>query len=175
MSSSSSSSVERSEPGSAPRVFKKFEAQRLPTQLFKKRVHFSNFMVTMNTNQQPDSIEDAERIARELEHMGDAIFGSEDAVKRFVVFRESPDVETMWRDSVFKCRSRYVVEIGDKEKRMHLHVSLKLVHNTFVRLNLDRIYQAAQEHLEGSGVTIKYLNISVGRPSPEDYIEKYQF
>jgi len=169
---SSSSGSSSSEKVVAREARIEFESTRLPTVLTGKKVHFSNFSVLLNTNKLPPDEDTAKEMAKVLGDMADQMFASAEQVGRFVTFS---DPEAHWSpENIRRVKTAYAVEMGEHLGRLHLHVSIKIVHNTMVRLNLDLLQSTANELLTGSGLSIAYTHISVHGPTPEDYLGKYQ-
>lgn len=136
-----------------------------------ERLHYSNFLITMNTNQTPSNEEEARHNAEVLENLGKDLFSSPNQIEKMVKFKVPTG---RWDPSVIR-RIRLVrrVEMGEKFRRIHLHVSLKLVHTSMLQLDIDFIQNAANELLSGTGLKIAYTHVSIHKTSPEDYINKF--
>lgn len=169
-SSGAGSSGERS--GEESKHVIEFETVRLPVVLHGEKVRFSNFLVLMNTNKFPKSEETARAMADELLRMAEEMFGSVELLGRFVQFGNP---EARWSsDYIRRVKTAYAVEMGEHYGKLHVHASIKIVHTTVVRLNLERMQEEANHLLEGTGLTIAYTHISAHGPTPEDYLGKCQ-
>jgi hypothetical protein len=146
---------------------------------------YSNFMITLNTNTRVKNAGDA--LINPLYDMAEALFGREEGLREFVefgrdggtnlagkkVFDHDPEIEwSDWTVKEFKSAARVEVGVHPKGSRLHLHVPLKIVHWSWIRLNVPRIKVLANEWLEEHGYPLKihYVFVKAGRMSPEDYL-----
>lgn len=134
------------------------------------RNRISNFLITMNTNirVKPNI---SESRSEDLYQMAESIFSEEDELKKIVTFPKGGE----WSDETIKgvdASSR--VEIGHNMRgtRLHLHQSLKLRHQSYLRLDPEEIKRLANEKLreQNSTLVIYHVHISTHRPSVDDYL-----
>lgn len=138
----------------------------------KRKVHYSNFMITFPTNVRV-SDEDAEELAPKFYEVAHRMFDDEENLKRYVTFPKGGQ----WDDeSIISVRNVYKVEVGHDKKgsRLHLHVGVSIKHNSFIQLDPDLLYFDINSEFENDGIwtPIQYVNIKVKPPSIEDYLDK---
>lgn len=148
------------------------------------RRHFSNFLVTLNTNHsfEDESVEQLTEMARTMTRAAQATFGDSRGLRRFVEFynvtgpRQLDRVHDIpWnRDTIASVSVRCRTEIGSNRrgKRLHTHLAIKIVHYTYIRLDPQAMKTAMSETLQGMDFPypIKYCNVRSHGMTPDDYL-----
>ncbi|KAM9990049.1 hypothetical protein ACTFIY_006081 [Dictyostelium cf. discoideum] len=150
----------------------------------KRKKNFSNFHLTINTNQKPSSDSEAERQGEILNRALDRLYNDEThRQKLFIVTKnitlpppepgEQPAPLTF-----FKSHFTYSIEIGKKGKggRVHSHTLIETVHNSYIQINTEYIRTVLPSMI---GVDSVYVNVKVvgnggGTGLVMDYIKKDQ-
>jgi hypothetical protein len=172
-------------PGEFTRLSPRFEHDKKA-----EGVRASNFLVTLNTNVRfEDQDDQLETLSETLYEMADYVFSTGDKLAeitefgikgtakggkaQFVKGFTNASFEPPW---IVSFRVQAGVEVGhnSRGKRLHMHVSVKILHKAFIRLNKDRILEKANQFLEARGFKypIRNIHIRVTPPSAEDYLLK---
>lgn len=126
---------------------------------FERKLRFSNFHITINTNVRPTEHEESVEHSERLE---DAVRGllSHAGLQRIITFHVPGDV--YGSKTIRKVTAKFAVELGTQPKgrRVHAHVVLMLQHLSFIRLNLPEIAALVRE---ATGVPRPYVHVEVIR------------
>lgn len=139
----------------------------------KNRIHFSNFLVTFNTNARIPR-ETVEAYTEPLYQAADALFAVPDNIGHFIQFH---DLAGAWTPQwILNVKTLSRVEIGHMSRgsRLHLHVALKIKHRTMLNLNIPELYRSINAELERLGYPykIEHIHVSAHRPTAEDYLNE---
>ena len=149
--------------------------------------HYSNFLVTLNTNvSMPKEDPDKDDRVEKLYKAADSIFSDTDQVGHLVEFLtkipyNAPEGQGRlvnkgaWDDAhVRSVNSRSKVEISKNRtgNRLHLHIAVTIKHKDYIRLIPEAVKSAVNRELERLGFPypIAHVDISVGRMSNEQYL-----
>lgn len=134
----------------------------------KDKEKYSNFLITLNTNRYPESQMQQSEMARKLYKGASRLLKDHDRVEEILKFME-PGVE--YGDGRVKSvTSKIAVERGPKLGRMHLHLFVRVIHDT--KIHIDR--QGLQEAMkELTGIDFPYVNIRHVKANPFSEVEQY--
>jgi hypothetical protein len=148
-----------------------------------RRIHVSNFSVTMSTNRVVPGDEIHEDDIAMLQGVCDYVFGEHmgDIVQFYEAGPDPSDFtldETTPISELLPDGSRIaaisVVEVGTTKhgRRLHTHTAIGVRHRGKMRLNREKIIELANEYLEQRGYPdrIKYLHITARGPTAQDYV-----
>jgi hypothetical protein len=171
-------------PGSFQRIAPRFEHDKKGPE----RTKVSNYLITLNTNVRfDDKDSELERISQPLYEMAEFIFGTSEHLSEIVEFgikgtpkggktqfvrgHTAAEWDPRWIQA-FRVQAGVEVGHNAKGKRLHIHISLKIVHHAFIRLNRNLILEKANQFLSQTDFKfpIKHIDIKVAPPSPEDYL-----
>jgi hypothetical protein len=129
-----------------------------------KPIH-SNFLLTINTNQQY-SLQD-EHLKNDIDIFENVIKNVLNNVDKYVKLSEGHH----WNDDTIKdITIDYVIERGTKKKQIHAHALIKFTHFTRLQLNYKKMKEKVQSEL---GLKNIYLNNRLIRNSGSDNIVEY--
>lgn len=133
--------------------------------------NISNFLITLNPNKRfPE--EEWSRRGDILRQMGQVIIGEN--LGELITFPKGGE----WTERYIQETSTYVrTEVGDKRSgnRLHLHIIVKVVHNSFIRLNMEETVRRCNEWLDENGgedMHIAYGNVRAGQKDWSDYLKE---
>ena len=128
-----------------------------------KPIH-SNFLLTINTNQQ---YRDDENLQNDVEVFDEIINNLLNNINEYI---KLPEGITFDEPHIKDVDVDYVVEVGDIKKQIHVHIMIKITHFTKVQLNYIGIKNDVKEAL---GLTNIYFQSKLLRPSASDNILDY--
>jgi hypothetical protein len=136
------------------------------TEQNKKPVH-SNFLITLNLNQQYHKEEDKANIDNDME-----IFDSHinDLLNHIEQFIRLPEGVVYNDDNIKDVSADYVTEIGNIKKQIHAHIMIKFKHHTKIQLNFSKIKEFFKKKL---GLKNVYMQAKLLRMSSSDNIIDY--
>jgi len=129
----------------------------------------SNFLLTINTNQQFK--ENDEHLKDDIEIFDHSINQLLNNIDDYVKLPENDK----WDDATIKnVDIDYTIERGGKRGQLHIHIMFKIKHFTKIQLNYDKIKKKICDDL---GLNNVYMYNRLLRPNEsdnvEDYINKY--
>lgn len=136
----------------------------------KRRLKWSNFYITINTNQQFDAGNEglAPFVAR-FEAVANSIF-SDTAIVNFLEVKV-PD-HSMSPEHIRSIGVECVIERGGKNKTIHLHALVKVSHWTQVHLCYDKIREKITKDMKLSNVYMKNTLYRNAGDSLQKYVYK---
>ena len=131
----------------------------------KKPIH-SNFLLTINTNQQYK--ENDQHLKNDIQFFENTIKDVLNHIDQYVEIRNEGD---NWDDDTIKdIDIDYVIERGTKKGQIHCHALIKIKHFTRLQLNYKKMKQKIQHDL---GLPNIYLNNRLVRNSGSETIVEY--
>jgi hypothetical protein len=134
------------------------------------RTHYSNFLVTINTNYRPQYQDDLADVAQNLENAMYQLFTHEN-LKKVLSFKYGGDYSQVEDIDV-----EFGREVGTHSKggRLHSHSIVRIKHYTHLRLIPGEISRIIKEQMNDQRVKNVYVNVKwfQGEQFLEDYIEK---
>ena len=134
-----------------------------------KKIRTSNFLITFNTNIRFTN-EEAIEYAPKLYELAEALFGSDENMRNAIKFLDGKDY-----DAIESVKVTSKVEVGQNSlgSRLHLHVGLKIRHNSKIHIDVDRLYFDSNTFLENNDFPFPIVNIHVSahKADVQDYIE----
>ena len=129
----------------------------------------SNFLLTVNTNQQFKETD--EHLKDDIEIFDNSINQLLNNIDEYVKLPEGDK----WDDQTIKnVDIDYTIERGTKKGQLHIHIMFKIKHFTKIQLNYDKIKKKICDDL---GLNNVYMYNRLLRPNEsdnvEDYINKY--
>ena len=125
----------------------------------------SNFLLTINTNQQYK--EDDEGLKNDIEVFDVSVKESLNNIEQYINLPETDK----WDDHFIKdIDIDYVLERGQKKGQLHIHILFKIKHLTKIQLNYDKIKDKIKTDL---GLTNIYMQNKLLRMSNNDSIVDY--
>lgn len=115
---------------------KKKKVQKGEKKEKKRKARYSNFFITINTNQKlnPESKE-AQLLRKKLKKSLNDIFNN---MEKIVEFKD--DKEAKWDDTFIKSVNiESVIETGPKNNAIHCHFLITIHHKTTLKLNFGKI------------------------------------
>jgi hypothetical protein len=135
----------------------------------KNKVLRSNFLLTINTNQQYK--DDDKHLESDTKIFDEVINDILNHIQEYINIKEGDDFERDVHDADID----YVIERGTKKGQIHTHIMFKFKHNTRIQLNYDKIKERIKQRL---GLNNVYMYNKLVRNSGSDnildYISKYQ-
>ena len=135
----------------------------------KKPIH-SNFLVTLNLNQQYHKDEHKANIDNDMDIFDEHINDMLNHIENFI---RLPEGVTYNDDNITDVSADYVTEIGSIKKQIHAHIMIKFTHHTKIQLNFGKIKELFKKKL---GLKIVYMQAKLLRMSSSeniiDYLEK---
>jgi hypothetical protein len=131
-----------------------------------KPIH-SNFLITLNLNQQYHKDEHKANLEGDMSYFDDAINKFLNSIENFI---RLPSGVQYNDDTVKDIAADYVVELGDIKKQVHSHIMLKIKHHTRIQLNFQKIKEFFKQEM---GLQNLYLQAKLLRPSASDNIIEY--
>jgi len=129
-----------------------------------KPIH-SNFLLTINTNQQYK--ENDEHLKNDIEIYENVIKNVLNNIDKYVKLSEGHH----WNDDIIKnVDIDYIVERGTKKGQIHCHALVKFTHFTKLQLNYKKMKEKVQSEL---GLKNIYLNNRLIRNSGSENIVEY--
>jgi len=130
----------------------------------------SNFMITLNLNQQYHKDEHKANIENDMDIFDGLLVQFLNQIEQYV---KLPEGVVYNDDNIKDVSADYVVEVGDIKKQIHTHIMIKFKHFTRVQLNFPKIKEFFKKNL---GLKNIYMQAKLLRPSASeniiDYLEK---
>lgn len=134
-----------------------------------KPIH-SNFLITLNLNQQYHKDEHKANLNSDMDAFEQVIYNLLNNVENFVRLPEGVQYND---DTIKNVDADFVVEVGDIKKQIHTHIMLKFKHQTRIQLHFQKIKEFFKKELQLKNV---YMQAKLLRPSASeniiDYLEK---
>ncbi len=131
-----------------------------------KPIH-SNFLLTLNLNQQYHKDEHKANLEGHMTNFDDTINKFLNSIENFI---RLPSGVQYNDDTVKDIAADYVVELGAIKKQVHTHIMLKCKHHTRIQLNFQKIKEFFKKEM---GLKNIYLQAKLLRPSASDNIVDY--
>ena len=131
-----------------------------------KPIH-SNFLITLNLNQQYHKDEHKANLEGDMSYFDDTINKFLNSIENFI---RLPSGVQYNDDTVKDIAADYVVELGNIKKQVHTHIMLKVKHHTRIQLNFQKIKEFFKKEM---GLKNIYLQAKLLRPSASDNIVDY--
>ena len=131
-----------------------------------KPIH-SNFLITLNLNQQYYKGEHKANLEGDMSYFDDTINKFLNSIENFI---RLPSGVQYNDDTVKDIAADYVVELGNIKKQVHTHIMLKVKHHTRIQLNFQKIKEFFKNEM---GLKNIYLQAKLLRPSASDNIVDY--
>jgi len=140
-----------------------------PKQKNKEKWHYSNFLITINTNVKPKTEEEFNEVQEAFEDFLTWLFHKEHADERLFKFINLPSRGIKGKKSDFpekfkRIDSETVIELGQSRRggRIHSHTLLEVTHKSGIQIDAELIKKEAEEHLgdlvKGVYVNVKFIN-----------------
>jgi len=143
--------------------------------VLRRRELTSNFLITVNTNYVPKNAADGQEVSDRLAEIGNDLFLVSENIETIFAFRPPYEHDTFRGNVRETMLETGRTEIGPKNGMVHLHVHLRVVHNSKVHLNRYLISQFFMAGFNGDP-RIKKIWVNVkgfGDPrDARDYVEK---
>lgn len=138
----------------------------------KRREFISAYMITINTNQRPQSLVNAQQFSATFAGHLDELFETEDHYRdgNMVIYNNDPDG---W-DKVISTDVKTTIELGENAKggRIHSHTILKMRHTTSIyKIERQFIMKWFRERM-GINMFVNVKLIPANVEAAEIYIEK---
>ena len=125
----------------------------------------SNFLLTLNTNQQ-FKVDDP-HLKDDIEIFDESISKLLNNIDQFI---KLPEGDT-WNDKLIKdCDIDYTIERGLNKGQLHIHIMFKIKHFTKIQLNYDKIKKQICDDL---GLKNIYCFNRLLKPNQSDNVEDY--
>ena len=125
----------------------------------------SNFLLTLNTNQQ-FKVDDP-HLKDDIEIFDESISKLLNNIDQFI---KLPEGDT-WNDKLIKdCDIDYTIERGLNKGQLHIHIMFKIKHFTKIQLNYDKIKKQICDDL---GLKNIYCFNRLFKPNQSDNVEDY--
>lgn len=141
-------------------------------------VKHSAFFITISTNVQPTSQEQADELSSALNEAGHALFSNE-GLEQVVDFVDEYKGDVFDESTIMGIDTKFATELGKdaRGKRVHLHALVKIDHISKIRLDRDMIQAFVLDFLLDKGIKyVKnvYVNIQAANTEANilDYILK---
>ena len=141
--------------------------QNINKEEINKKPSHSNFLITLNLNQQYHKDEHKQNIDTDMEVFDVHINEMLNNIEQFI---RLPEGVTYNDDNVKDVAADYVVEVGNIKKQIHAHIMLKFNHHTKIQLNFTKIKEFFKKKL---GLKNIYMQAKLLRMSSSDNIIDY--
>ena len=149
-----------------PDIKVKGKIQNLQKEEKNKKAINSNFLLTINTNQQYKSND--EHLQNDIEFFENTIKNVLNNIDQYIEIRNDGDV---WDDDTIKSIDiDYVIERGTKKGQIHAHALVKIKHFTRLQLDYKKMKEVVKKDL---GLKNIYLNNRLVRNSGSESIVEY--
>ena len=125
----------------------------------------SNYLVTINTNQQYK--DDKENLKNDVAIFDDIINNVLNDIENYI---KLPEGITFDQPHIQNCDVDYVVEVGTIRSQIHVHIMIKITHFTRVQLDYVKLKNTIKTKL---GLKNIYMQSKLLRPSASDNILDY--
>jgi hypothetical protein len=141
--------------------------QNINKEEINKKPSHSNFLITLNLNQQYHKDEHKQNIDTDMEVFDVHINEMLNNIEQFIRLPEG----ILYNDDTVKdVAADYVVEVGNIKKQIHAHIMLKFKHHTKIQLNFTKIKEFFKKKL---GLKNIYMQAKLLRMSSSDNIIDY--
>jgi hypothetical protein len=155
---------------SKPQIKITSRKQNINKQEKNKTPTHSNFLITLNLNQQYHKDEHKANIDNDMEIFDGLLVEFLNHIEGYV--RLPTDI-VYNDDNIKDVSADYVVELGNIKKQIHAHIMLKFKHFTRIQLNFGKIKEFFKKKL---GLKNVYMQAKLLRPSASenviDYLDK---
>ena len=155
---------------SKPQIKITSRKQNINKQEKNKTPTHSNFLITLNLNQQYHKDEHKANIDNDMEIFDGLLVEFLNHIEGYV--RLPTDI-VYNDDNIKDVSADYVVELGNIKKQIHAHIMLKFKHFTRIKLNFGKIKKFFKKKL---GLKNVYMQAKLLRPSASenviDYLDK---
>ena len=155
---------------SKPQIKITSRKQNINKQEKNKTPTHSNFLITLNLNQQYHKDEHKANIDNDMEIFDGLLVEFLNHIEGYV--RLPTDI-VYNDDNIKDVSADYVVELGNIKKQIHAHIMLKFKHFTRIQLNFGKIKEFFKKRL---GLKNVYMQAKLLRPSASenviDYLDK---
>jgi len=141
--------------------------QNINKEEINKKPSHSNFLITLNLNQQYHKDEHKQNIDTDMEIFDAHINEMLNNIEQFI---RLPEGVAYNDDNVKDVGADYVVEVGNIKKQIHAHIMLKFKHHTKIQLNFTKIKEFFKKKL---GLKNIYMQAKLLRMSSSDNIIDY--
>jgi len=132
-----------------------------------KKPSHSNFLITLNLNQQYHKDEHKANIDTDMEIFDEHINEMLNHIENFIRLPEGVSYND---DNIKDVSADYVTELGGIKKQIHAHIMLKFKHHTKIQLNFFKIKEFFKNKL---GLKNIYMQAKLLRMSSSDNIVDY--
>lgn len=125
----------------------------------KKKLKFSGFRITVNTNYQPKSQSDSDELVAKLKHALKQTLGTKDAIEKITTILQPGKI---WDSStISSVEVDFAAEIGDKPQgaRVHAHGTVKIHHYTRLQLDIAKIKSLLLHYINHPDVKSLHINV----------------
>jgi len=155
---------------SKPQIKITSRKQNINKQEKNKTPTHSNFLITLNLNQQYHKDEHKANIDNDMEIFDGLLVEFLNHIEGYV---RLPEDIVYNDDNIKDVSADYVVELGNIKKQIHAHIMLKFKHFTRIQLNFGKIKEFFKKRL---GLKNVYMQAKLLRPSASenviDYLDK---
>jgi hypothetical protein len=155
---------------SKPQIKITSRKQNINKQEKNKTPTHSNFLITLNLNQQYHKDEHKANIDNDMEIFDGLLVEFLNHIEGYV---RLPEDIAYNDDNIKDVSADYVVEVGNIKKQIHAHIMLKFKHFTRIQLNFGKIKEFFKKKL---GLKNVYMQAKLLRPSASenviDYLDK---
>ena len=127
----------------------------------------SNFLITLNLNQQYHKDEHIENIDNDMDVFDEYINEMLNNIEQYIKLPEGVEYND---DNIKDVSADYVIEVGNIKKQVHCHIMLKFKHHTKIQLDYLKIKEFFKNKL---GLTNIYLQSKLLKASSSDNIVDY--
>jgi hypothetical protein len=131
-----------------------------------KPIH-SNFLITLNFNQQYHKDEHKANLNSDMDAFDDVINKFLNGIEGFI---RLPSGVQFNDDTIKDVSADYVVEVGSIKKQIHTHIMMKFTHFTRIQLHFQKIKEFFKKELRLKNV---YFQAKLLKPSASDNIIDY--
>ena len=131
-----------------------------------KPIH-SNFLITLNLNQQYHKDEHKANLNTDMDVFEQLIYELLNNVEQYVRLPEGVQYND---DTIKDVSADYVVEVGSIKKQIHTHIMMKFTHFTRIQLHFQKIKEFFKKELRLKNV---YFQAKLLKPSASDNIIDY--
>ena len=152
---------------SKPQIKITSRKQNINKQEKNKTPTHSNFLITLNLNQQYHKDEHKANIDNDMEIFDGLLVEFLNHIEGYV---RLPEDIVYNDDNIKDVSADYVVEVGNIKKQIHAHIMLKFKHFTRIQLNFGKIKEFFKKRL---GLKNVYMQAKLLRPSASENVIDY--
>ena len=127
----------------------------------------SNFLITLNLNQQYHKDEHIENLNNDMDVFDGHINEMLNHIEQYIKLPEGVEYND---DNIKDVSADYVIEVGSIKKQVHAHIMLKFKHHTKIQLDYLKIKEFFKNKLELKNV---YMQSKLLKASSSDNIIDY--